>query len=102
MPNEIPTTERLAKALEEVHAPEDMIKKAREGYYDDYKSPLPMPETQLYHDAKAYGLESIARGVINGEWDATKEESDAWAKSAEGQEVMQNIFGNRAQRRRKN
>jgi hypothetical protein len=97
-----PTTERLAEALKEAGAPPDMISKALEGYYDDYKSPLAMPETQLLIDAREHGLTSIAEGVMNGEWDATTEEADAWAASPDGQEVFRELFGgNRAQRRAK-
>lgn len=79
-----PTTEKLARALEEAGAPAEMIKKAREGYYDDYKSPLAFPETQLYRDARDLGLDSITRGVINGDFDSTPEESAEWARSPEG------------------
>jgi hypothetical protein len=95
-----PTTEKLAKALEEVNAPSEMIYKARAGYYDDFKSPLAMPEMQLLADARMYNLESIAQGVMEGKWDSTKEESDEWAKSPEGQEVFdQLVRPNRQQRR---
>jgi hypothetical protein len=80
-----------------------MINKARSGFYDDFKSPHPMPEHQLLADARAAGLERIAQGVIKGEWDATKEESDAWAASPEGQEVMREFTQpNRQQRRHPN
>ena len=87
-----PTTERLARALEEAGAPAGMIERARRGFYDDYKSPLAMPEMQLYNEAKAAGLESICQGVLAGEWDATKEESDEWAASPEGQEVFRQLL----------
>jgi hypothetical protein len=97
-----PTTERLALALVRAGAPPDMIRKASEGYYDDYKSPLAMPETQLLADARRAGLASIAQGVLDGEWDATKEESDAWAASPEGKAAFAELLRprpNRAQRR---
>lgn len=70
-----PTTHRLAAALKVAGAPPDMISRAREGY-------------------------SIAEGVLNGEWDATREESEAWAKSPDGQATFRDLLpGNRAQRR---
>jgi hypothetical protein len=96
-----PTTERLALALEAAGAPAEMIQRARAGYYDDFKSPLAMPETQLLADARAAGLETIAQGVLAGEWDATKEESDEWARSPEGQATFNELLRrpNRAQRR---
>lgn len=90
-----PTTERLARALEAARAPAAMVRKARDGYYDDYKSPLAMPETRLYNDAKAAGLHAIAAAVLDGEFDATKEESDAWAASPEGQQAFRDLTGGR-------
>lgn len=99
----VPTTERLALALEEAGAPAHMISLAREGHYDDFKSPLAMPEMQLLADAREHGLTSIAEGVLNGEWDSTPEESKAWAESPDGQAVFRELVegGNRAQRRAK-
>jgi hypothetical protein len=97
-----PTTEKLAKALEAAGAPAEMIKKAREGYYDDYKSPLAFPEMQLHQDAHIAGLDSIKAAVEAGEFDATKEESDEWARSPEGQAAFEELTKprqNRAQRR---
>jgi hypothetical protein len=88
-----PTTEKLARALEEAGAPLAMIEKARIGYYDDFKSPLAMPETQLLTDARKHGLDDIAQGVLEGRWDATSEEADAWAKSAEGQAAFREVMG---------
>lgn len=87
-----PTTERLAEALKAAGAPPDMISRASEGYYDDFKSPLAMPEMQLRLDALALGLDSIAEGVLRGEWDATREESDAWAASPDGQATFRDLL----------
>jgi hypothetical protein len=89
----IPTTERLAQDLEEAGAPAEMIERARAGYYDDYKSPLAMPEVQLLQDARAAGLTTIAEGVLEGRWDATKEEAEAWARSPDGQETFRELAG---------
>jgi hypothetical protein len=61
---------------------------AATGYYHDFLSPLALPEITLAHDlAQANTPQALAlrRRVINGEFDATKEESDEWAKSPEGQ-----------------
>jgi hypothetical protein len=102
MTETIPTTERLARALEEANAPGEMIDKARAGYYDDFKSPLAMPETMLLSDARNAGLEEIAQGVLEGRWDATPEESAAWAKSPEGREVMSQVMRPNREQRRKN
>lgn len=95
-----PTSEALAVALEEAGAPAEMIAKARADYYHDFKSPLAMPEMQLLNDAREHGLTDIAEGVMEGRWDATKAESDAWAASPEGQATFRELLGgNREQRR---
>jgi hypothetical protein len=95
-----PTTEKLARALEEEHAPQYMIDRARAGYYDDYKSPIAFPEMELLGDAELHDLKRIKEGVYKGEWDGTKEESDEWARSPEGQEVFNELIKpNRQQRR---
>lgn len=99
-----PTSEKLAQALEAAGAPANMIRKAREDYYHDFKSPLAMPEMELLNDARVHGLTEIAEGVMEGRWDADKAESDAWAKSPDGQETFAELMKsfpktNRAQRR---
>jgi hypothetical protein len=88
----IPTTERLARALEAAGAPQDMINRARGGFYDDFKSDLATPIVQLVQDARKAGLEGIAQRAIHGEFDATPEEGDEWMMSPEGQEVMQQFM----------
>lgn len=99
-----PSSELLAQALEEAGAPPYMVTLAREDHYHDFKSPLAMPEMQLLADAREHDLETIAAGVIEGRWDATKAESDAWAASLEGQAVFRELVTprpNRAERRRR-
>lgn len=89
----IPTTERLAQDLEAAGAPADMIQRARNGYYDDFKSPIAAPEAALLADARKAGLDSIAQGVMEGRWDATREEADEWARSPDGQATFQELLG---------
>ena len=99
-----PSSEKLAQALEAAGAPDYMVTLARDDHYHDFKSPLAMPEMQLLADAREHGLTTIAEGVMEGRWDATKAESDAWANSAEGRAVFAELLGhrpNRAERRRK-
>jgi len=85
MTEKIPTTEKLARMLEELNDPrlDGIIKKARAGYYDDFKSPLATPEIQLVIDLRATGYPDVAERVIDGEYDATPEESAAWWNSQE-------------------
>jgi hypothetical protein len=75
-----------------LHAMADL---AATGYYHDYLSPLDLPEITLAHDlAQVNTPEALAlrKRVFNGEFDATKEESDEWAKSPEGQAAFAMLF----------
>lgn len=77
-----------------------MIQRAIDGYYHDFLSPLALPEIQLVADLRELAsrpatprnsrplLRELAKRVIAGEFDATKEESDEWARSLEGQETF--------------
>jgi hypothetical protein len=103
-----PTTERLAEALEAAGAPSDMIEKAQAGYYDDFKSDSPFPLVLLAMDAHKAGLgPEFHQRIVDGEFDAQKWESDAWAKSPDGQatfgEFMRQVESrpNRKERRKK-
>jgi hypothetical protein len=82
----------LADALHEVGLAE-MATKARTGYYHDFLSPLDLPEMALItalgaaatrHPERAAAIDDLRKRVINGEFDASTEESDEWA-SADGQ-----------------
>lgn len=65
----IPTSEKLAQALEAAGAPQEMIR-------------------QLAADATEAGLHDIALRAMNGEYDGTREEAEQWGKSAEGCETI--------------
>jgi hypothetical protein len=79
---------KLTEALQLIKAPDWMIEKARTGYYSDFESPLETPIGQLVTDCRDNGLHGIALRAMNGEFDATKEESDAWANSEEGKKLL--------------
>jgi len=79
---------------------ETFAKRAETGEFDDYADTHVCPITQLYMELKAAGLDKFASRVASGEFDATKEESDEWARSPSGQEAarslspeMRKIFG---------
>lgn len=99
------TTEKLAAALREVPGvPADMIERALAGYYHDYLSPLAFPEMQLVHDLHFLAslpatprdsrprLRDLAAQVVAGDFDASAEEADAWARSPEGQATFRELF----------
>jgi GTP:adenosylcobinamide-phosphate guanylyltransferase len=90
-----PTTERLAEALHAAGCPAAMIRRAREGYYDDYKSPLATPCMQLVSDLENIGQRDLANRARNGEFDGTREEAEAWARSPDGQAAFRDLLGGR-------
>jgi len=62
--------------------------RAATGEFDDYASTYVCPITQLYSELSAAGLTKFAARVANGEFDATKEESDEWVNSPDGQAAL--------------
>lgn len=82
-----------------------MVQRAIDGYYHDYQSPLAFPVMQLMRDLHALieapttgpkakaALNELGCRVINGDFDATKEEADAWAAGPEGQEAFRELLG---------
>lgn len=88
------TNEKLALALKDIGLT-DMAKQAAQGYYHDFMSPLTLPELQLMHDLAEVGSDeamALRNRVMNGDFDASLEESEAWAQSDEGQEVFGRLF----------
>ncbi len=73
---------------------ETMAAKAAEGYYHDFLSPLAMPGLQLLADLQQVGTPAalaLRARHIDGEFDATLEESDDWVASADGQETLDGL-----------
>lgn len=89
------TKDKLAAELAKIGL-FDMSAKAAEGYYHDFLSPLDTPCLQLAQDLWQVGrhtpaaLELRARH-LQGEFDATPEEGDDWAKSADGQAAFRGL-----------
>lgn len=84
MSDELPTKERLALAIAlRLGARYDprvdrLIRLARNGHYDDYESDLAGPTIQLVEDLRAVGFDDLAQRVIDGDFDGTSTESEAW------------------------
>jgi len=93
------TRDRLAAELRKVaalsseHADkyEALAKRAETGEFDDYSDVHVCGPTQLYGELTAAGFTKFAARVANGEFDATKEESDEWARSQSGQEAAKSL-----------
>jgi hypothetical protein len=81
------TKDRLAAALVEAELPE-LAERAAKGGFDDYLSDLPTPTLALVEElAKAATRKALdlRKRVINGEFDSTAAEAEAWANSPDGQ-----------------
>lgn len=94
------TAERLANELRKIsaiatpeHAAlyESFAKRAETGEFSDYGDAYACPITQLYGELTVAGFTKFARRVANGEFDATKEEADEWARSPSGQEIAKEL-----------
>jgi len=70
---------------------EALAVRAATGEFDDYADTYICPITQLYTELKAAGFDKFAARVANGEFDATKEESDEWARSPSGQAAAKDL-----------
>lgn len=68
------TKDKLMTALTNANAPEDMVNKARVGYYDDFESTIATPIAALVADCRDAGLNDLACRAMSGDFDATKEE----------------------------
>ena len=94
------TREKLAAELRKVAAMgtatnaakyEAFAKRAETGEFDDYADTYVCPITQLHGELSAAGFAKFAARVANGEFDATKEESDEWARSPSGQDAAKRL-----------
>ena len=86
------TKERLAKVLRAAGAEPCVVQKALDGVYDDFESELPNPIAQLVNDCEREHLSLIAARARGGEFDATREEAEAWAKGP-GAAIVKAAFG---------
>ena len=67
---------------------EAFAKRAETGEFDDFADTYVCPITQLHSELMAAGFTKFAARVRDGEFDATKEESDEWVMSPSGQETL--------------
>jgi len=85
---------KLADAIREVAKEprhHKLADRAAAGEFTDYSDAHVCPITEAYRLCRQWGLHSIADRLASGEFDATKEESDEWAKSASGQEIARQL-----------
>jgi hypothetical protein len=92
----------LGRVLDDYLGFPDMAKRARQGHFDDFFAPTEIADgmeilrlhRELTGKARVVGKSQAKRvtevmaAVVAGEFDATKEESDRWAASKDGQDAM--------------
>jgi len=96
------TSGKLAQVLHAL-ALFDLEKLARADMFHDFLSPFDLPELELEarlraaRDAcpdkdRAARIEEVRQRHMQGEFDASKEESDAWAASEDGQDAFRSLI----------
>jgi hypothetical protein len=94
------TRDRLAAELRKIAAIaspdnaakyEAFAKRAETGEFDHYADTYVCPITQLYSELMQAGFTKFAQRVADGEFDATKEERDEWARSPSGQDLAERL-----------
>jgi len=89
------TKDRLAAELRKIGL-NDMAAEAEQGRYDDWLSQSATPILDLVVALKRVGTKEaldLAMRAMDGKFDGTKEESDAWAQSEEGRRVLAEFGG---------
>lgn len=93
---ELPTsTKRLVDALKAQHNPKlaAIIKRAERNDFHDFLSESATPCVDLVMTLQKLGFRALATRARNGEFDATREEADAWARSDEGRLTFAELTG---------
>jgi hypothetical protein len=82
------TADRLTAAIRAVATEarhHKLAARAETGEFGDYADMHVCPITELHRLCRQFGLHGLADRVAAGEFDASKEESDEWARSPSGQ-----------------
>jgi hypothetical protein len=88
------TAKRLAEAIRDAATEERhrrLADRAETGEFSDYSDAHACGITEAHRLCQQYGLGAIAQRLATGEFDATKEESDEWARSASGQDAAKQL-----------
>lgn len=97
-----PTADYLGRVLDEFLGLQDMAARARAAHFDDYFAPPEIADgmelLRLVRELNAIArgtnrahrlrIREVVAAVKTGEFDGTREESDRWSASKDGQEAM--------------
>lgn len=90
--SELPTSTKILVADLELKPKsfdrDEMIRRARRNKYHDFLGDDALNIQMLVAHARRLGYEDIAQQAIEGKYDATREEAEAWRNSADGQETF--------------
>jgi hypothetical protein len=87
------STDKLVVALIGANAPDSLVVAARKSAFHDFKSDSITPSINLVRECERNGLPSIAQRARQGEFDAGKDEADAWAESPDGVSTFRYLSG---------
>lgn len=65
----------------------DLEQEARAGRFDDFESESATPQIDLVQALRSAGVDDLAQRAMNGEWDCTPEEAEAWFQR-EGKDLL--------------
>lgn len=103
------TASYLARVLRDYLGLERLAERAELGHFDDYFAPAEVADgmemirlVQALEQARREAspamrekIEEVIAAVKEGEFDGTKEESDRWAQSKDGQDAMRDLLSGR-------
>lgn len=72
---------------------DEMIRRARRNKYHDFLSDNALNSIALVQHLDRLGYKDLAENAKQGKYDATREESDEWAKTPEGQATFAEFGG---------
>lgn len=102
----------LGRVLDDYLGLPAMARRAREGHFDDFFAPPDVADgleilhlvnelhakTQVVAKSDRARIREVIEAVKVGEFDATREESDRWAASKDGQDTMRELLRSRGDR----
>jgi hypothetical protein len=104
-----PTPTYLGRVLDVYLGFPAMARRAREGHFDDFQAPAGVADgleimrlvnelagkAQIVSRADRQKVLAVREAAMAGEFDATKQESDRWATSKDGQDTMRLLWPER-------